>query len=74
MNLKILQTFDLSYFRGKSHFVDSYGTQDYSVFQPIIRYFKRVGNTDYVLEWKSKGLSDKISKCLFAPNEFLILH
>ena len=26
------------------------------------RYFKRIGNTDYISEWKSKGLSDEIIK------------
>ena len=53
-----LKTFDLSYFIGKSYF-DEDGTQNYLVFQPIIRYFKvnTITNTDYVLSWKSKGLS-----------------
>ena len=47
--------FDLSYFIGKSHFdVDS--AQNYLVFQPIGRYYK-IGNSDYVLPCKSKGLS-----------------
>ena len=58
--LKKLKTFDSSYFIGKSHFeVD--GMQNYLVFQPIQRYFKRivnVGNDNYVYYWKSKGLSD----------------
>ena len=53
-----LKTFDLSYFIGKSHF-DEDVTHNYLVFQPIIRYFKvnTITNTDYVLSWKSKGLS-----------------
>ena len=29
------------------------------VFQPIFRYFERIGNTEYVLEWKSKRFSDE---------------
>ena len=33
------------------------GTQNYLVFQPINRYFKVIANTNYVLSWKSKGLS-----------------
>ena len=33
-----LEAFDSSYFRGKTHFEDD-GTQNYSVFQPIYRYF-----------------------------------
>ena len=36
--------------------------QNYLVFQPIQKYFKRivnVGNDNYVYYWKSKGLSDE---------------
>ena len=33
------------------------GTQNYLVFQPINRYLKVIANTNYVLSWKSKGLS-----------------
>ena len=51
-----LKTFDSSYFIGKSHFEED-GTQNYSVFQPINRYFKIITNTDYVPSWESKGLS-----------------
>ena len=49
----------MSYFIGKGYF-DEGGTQNYLVFQPIIRYFKVntiIGVIDYVLSWKSKGLS-----------------
>ena len=62
-NIKKLQTFDSSYFRGKSHFEED-GTQNYLVFQPIIRCFKvnTITNTDYVSSWKSKGLSAKTIK------------
>ena len=51
-----LKTFDSSYFIGKSHFEED-GTQNYLAFQPIIRYFKVIANTDYLSSWKSKGLS-----------------
>ena len=46
---KKLETFDSSYFIGKSYF-DEDGTQNYLIFQPIIRYFKvnTITNTDYV--------------------------
>ena len=56
--LNKLKTFDSSYFIGNSHF-DGDGTQNYLVFQPIIRYFKvkTITNTDYVLSWTFKGLS-----------------
>ena len=59
--LKKLETFDSIYFLGKSHFEED-GTQNYVVFQPGQRYFKRivgVGNNNYVYYWKSKGLSDE---------------
>ena len=55
-NIKKLQTFDSSYFRGKSHFEED-GVQNYLVFQPMYRYFKMITNTDYISSWKSKGLS-----------------
>ena len=53
-----LKTFDLGYFIGKSHFEED-GTQNYLIFQAIVRYFKvnTTTNTDYVSSWKSKGLS-----------------
>ena len=54
--LNELETFDLSYFVGKSHFEED-GAQNYLVFQPINKYFKVIANTDYVSSWKSKGLS-----------------
>ena len=56
--LNKLNTFDSSYFIGKSHFEED-GVQNYLVFQPRIRYFKvnTITNTDYVSSWKSKGLS-----------------
>ena len=58
---KKLKTFDSIYFRGKSHFEED-GTQNYLVFQPIQRYFKRVAGVDngnHIYYWKSKGLSDE---------------
>ena len=54
-----------------SYFVDNYGTENYFVFQSIFKYFKRVSNTDCVLEWKSKGLCDESIKFLSVPNNFL---
>ena len=51
----------LSYFRGKSHFEED-STQNYFIFQPIYRYFKKiigVGSGDFVYFWRSRGLSDE---------------
>ena len=59
--MKKLKTFDSSYFIGKSHFEED-GVQNYLVFQPIIRYFKIITNTKYILSWQSKGLSDETIK------------
>ena len=63
-----LQAFDSSYFRGWSYFLDSDDTQNYFVFQLIFRYFKR---NDYVLEWRSKGLSGESVKSLSATNNII---
>ena len=38
------------------------GVQNYLLFQPIIRYFKVITNTDYISLWKSKGLSAETIK------------
>ena len=57
--LKKLKTFDSSYFIAKSHFEEDV-TQNYLVFQPMYRYFKRVvgvGTGSYIYFSKSKGLS-----------------
>ena len=59
-----LKTFDSGYFIGKSHFEED-GTQNYLVFQPIIRYFKIntiINVADYVLSCQSKGLSAEAIK------------
>ena len=65
--LKNLKTFDLSYFKGKGLFEED-GTQNYLVFQPMYRYFKRmagVGSGNYIHVWKSKGLFDERIKLLW---------
>ena len=59
--LKKLQTFDLSYFIGMNYFEEG-GAQNYLVLQPRSRYFKTLPNTNYVLSWKSKGLSAETNK------------
>ena len=69
--LRKLQAFDSSYTQGKIHFVDDDGTQNYFVFKPIFRYFKRIGNADYILEWKSIGLSDEFIKFPVTTNNIL---
>ena len=61
-----MQTFDSIYFRGQKD-----GTKNYLVFQSIYRYFKRIVNSDYILEWISKGLSDESIKSPSAPHIFL---
>ena len=68
--LKKLQKFDAAYFRGKSHFEED-GTQNYLVFQPMYRYFKRtagVGSGNHIYFWKSRGLSDEKLNSITASN------
>ena len=67
--LNQLNVFDLSYFRGKSHFGED-GTQNYLVFQPMYRYFK-TDSSYHILSWTSKGLSNESIKPPSAPNNFL---
>ena len=58
--IKKMKAFNISYFLGKSHFEED-GAQNYSVIQPMYRYFKKiigVGIGDYIYFWKSKGFSD----------------
>ena len=59
--LKKLNTFDLSYFIGKSHFEED-GTQNYLVFQSLNKSFTIITNTKYISSWQSKGLSDETIK------------
>ena len=68
--LKKLQKFDAAYFSSKSHFEED-DTQNYLVFKPIYRYYKRIigfGNGNYIYFWKSKGLSDGRLNCNNASN------
>ena len=63
---KKLQTFDSIYFRWKSHFEED-DMQNYVVFQPMHRYFKRDsgnGKGNYIYFWKFKGFSDEILQLL----------
>ena len=67
--LNKLKTVDSGYFIGKSHFQED-ATQNYLVFQLMNKYL-RIGNSDYVLSWKSKGLSNESITPPSAPNTFL---
>ena len=37
-------------------------SQVYLIFQPIYRYFKTITNTNYILSWKTRGLSAESTK------------
>ena len=51
--LKKLKKFDSSYY-------EEDGTQNYLVFQPMYRQFKRLDNSDdHIGYWQSKGMSDE---------------
>ena len=69
--LKNLETFDLSYFRGSNHFEEN-DIQNYFIFQPIYRFFKtNSANNDTILSWRSKGLSDQSIKAWSTSSKFL---
>ena len=71
--LKKLKTFDSIHSIGKSHFEEG-GAQNYLVFQPLHRFFKRmagVGNGNCIYYWKSKGLSDERINSIKMPNRSL---
>ena len=67
--LNKLKTFDSGYFIGKNYFEED-GTQNYLVFQQMNKYLK-IGNSDHVLSWKSKRLSNESITPSSAPNSFL---
>ena len=70
-NIKKLQAYDLSFFRGKKYFDDGDGRQNYLVFLPMRKYFKinTVANIiDPVLSWRSKGVSNEDIKSPTASN------
>ena len=72
-NIKKLQTFDSSYFRGKNYF-DEDGTQKYLVFLPARRYFKLnsvINVTDRDLSWQSKGIPNESIKMISTANNSL---
>ena len=56
--MKKSKTFALGYFIGKNHF-DEDGSQNYLVFQSILKYFKYL-SSKWITKWKSKGLSNEI--------------
>ena len=64
-NIKKLQAYDLSYFRGKQYFDEGDGKQNYLVFLPMRKYFKLnsvINFIDRVLSWQSKGISNESIK------------
>ena len=74
------QTFDLSYFTGKSYFDDN-GLQNYLIFLPVFKYFQIfISTIGKMLRRKSKGLLEEsittpaISVNRFAPKFTHILN
>ena len=62
-DLKKLKTFDSSYFIGKSHFEED-GIQNYLVFQPMYRYFKKLLVLAVVITFLTGNLKDCLMKKL----------
>ena len=64
-NVKLLQAYDLSCFKGNQYFDEGSGKQNYLVFLSMSKYFRLntiVGVIDRVLSWQSKGLSNESIK------------
>ena len=58
---KKLEKIDTAYFRGKNYFDDD-GTQNFLVFQPVLKYFEKV---DFeIASWESKGLLHEKVSCV----------
>ena len=68
--IKKLKAFGLSYLRGESHFRED-GYQNYIIFLPVYRHFKKIGNTSDISEWISKGFSNESIKSVDASNNSL---
>ena len=64
-----LQVFNSSYFYGKSHFGDG-GAQNYLVFQPIYRYFKK---TAILSIFQRSNLRDCLMKALSFLLDLIII-
>ena len=69
--LNKLKTFDSSYYNGKSYFEED-GKPNYLIFQPLNKYFKMSdSDSNDVLSWTSKGLSNEVIKPPTTPNNNL---
>ena len=47
--------------QGNCHLEEN-GTQNYLILQPMYKQFWKIGDTDYISVWKTKGLSDEVIK------------
>ena len=71
-NVRQLQAYDLSYFKGKKNFDEESGKQNYLVFLPLRKYFKLnsvVGVIGHVLSWQCKGLYNESIKSPTTSND-----
>ena len=71
-NIKRSQTFDFGYSRGKNYFEED-GTQNYLIFQPVIRYFRIIANTKLSHHGNLKGYLMKLLR-LIPPLIIVVLH
>ena len=63
---KKIKKIDSSYFRGKD-----YLEENYLIFKPMNKYFKKIANTKNILSWESKGLPDEVIKSPTTNNNAL---
>ena len=66
------KVFDSIYFHSKSHFEDDV-TKNYLVFHSTYIYFKQIANSNHILAWKPKRLSDESIKPSVSSNNSLAL-
>ena len=64
--LKKLEKFNAAYFRSKNCF-DYDSTQNYLVFQPVFKYFERVGFGE-IVSWESTGLLNEKNSSFMNSN------
>lgn len=64
------KVFDPIYFHSKSHFEDDV-TKNYLVFYSAYIYFKKIANSNHILVWKPKRLSNESIKPYVSSNKSL---
>ena len=67
-----MEAFDSSSFRGKNYFEN--GTQNYLVFQPMYKYFKKISSAELISHGNLKDFLMNSSKLLLHIITVLLQH